>query len=332
MSKHWLTLCEPRIIRYASRADWVRARSTIDPEVGPTLGASDLGVLFGDAAYATPADIYATKKHGAAKAQTESMRRGRLAEEYILALAGASPWSQTETVRHLVYPWLRATPDGLTAEGLVEAKRCHDPREWASATLHSAADWERGIAPLPYYVQVQIQLACTGAPLCDLVAGVGKWDELVTVRIYPDPEWTREIIGVASAWRDRYLLGDAIPPDHIPEIEDFTPTRIDNKRHRPATDEEAGAIEAIIECRAQAKFIDAAKDRAERVLLQSGEAKIVAPAGKCSIFERGGVESVSIKALRDSAPELYRALVAGGHVNVSATSTQVGIYPTKPKE
>lgn len=332
MSEHWLTFCEPRIIRYASRADWVSARSTVDPEIGPTLGASDLGVLFGDAAYATPADIYARKKHGVDKAQTESMRRGRLAEEYILALAGASPWSQTETVRHPVYPWLRATPDGLTAEGLVEAKRCHDSREWASATLHSAADWGRGTCPLPYYVQVQIQLACTGAPLCDLVAGVGKWDELVNVRIYPDPEWTREIIGVAAAWRDRYLLGDAIPPDHIPEIEDLTPTRIDNKRHRPATDEEVAAIDTIIDCRAQAKFIDAAKDRAERVLLQSEETRIRSDLATVTIFERGGVESISIKALRDSAPEIYRALVAGGHVNVSATSTQVGIYPTKPKE
>lgn len=330
---NWLEAAEPRIIRYPSRAAWVAARSTVDPEVGPTLGASDLAILFGDATYATPGDIVAQKKRGRNKPQTESMRRGRLAESLVLALYGASEWPQTDVVRHPTVPWLRATPDGITAARPVEAKFPHDPREWSPATLRSAAEWERGICPLGHYVQVQAQIACLGCDSIDLIAGVGRWGDIVCVQIHADRVWFSELLSVASRWRDRYLIGDAVPLDLAPEIEDFIRIeRSNNKRPREATESEAAAIEQIIECRRAVSRLDVEKAAAEAVLLQSADKRLRSDLASVTIYESGERESIKLSALRDSDPALYRELVAGGHINTSSTSTVVGVYPKKTKE
>jgi hypothetical protein len=319
----WLAALAPRVVHHADDAAWLAARAE-------TIGASEVPTILGRS-YGSAKDVYARKKGLAEDRDTPSMRRGRLAEQYILSLAGAVPWRHADTVHHPLYPWLACTPDGYTAAGLVETKKCHDEREWSPATLHGAADWSGEICPLAYFDQGQIQLACTGAPLVDLVGAVGKWDNLVRVRILPDPDYQAELVGVIARWRARYLLGGHVPPDVDPLIETFAPVPRSQKP-RKATEEEEAAIVTILDNRTKRKFMDAADTRAEAFLLRSSDAKILGTAGKATIYQRKGVETVALSAVRDNRPDLYTALVSAGLVNVSDPSTVVGVYPTKPKE
>lgn len=127
------------------------------------IGASEVGVLFGCDPYQTQAELYARKVGELADEETEEMRMGRRLEPMLLRLfledSGAHEVGVAQaSVADMEAPHLFATPDGWytvrphpepTAR-VVETKATSEPEPADGPALRWA-------------LQVQTQLACTGA-------------------------------------------------------------------------------------------------------------------------------------------------------------------------
>ena len=121
---------------------------------------------------------------------------------------------------HPVLPWLSATPDAWVYDadgalaGLVEAKTdgAHRGRNgWPADgdTVPSLDDHGREVLPpIPvwYWIQVQVQMACTGAPWVDLVVLITDGADIRTVRVMPSPGRTAAMLRRLDAWRTRHLV------------------------------------------------------------------------------------------------------------------------------
>jgi putative phage-type endonuclease len=129
-------------------------------------------------------------------------------------------------VQHRQYPWLGASPDGVTEDGLLIEIKCPLTRKIESKV------------PKHYYPQVQLQLEITDLEECDFVQyrpqgtitedGVtrlnpNKPQEFVITRIKRDREWFKaNLPAMQKAW-DRIVIGrthglceikDESPPVH----------------------------------------------------------------------------------------------------------------------
>jgi hypothetical protein len=106
-------------------------------------------------------------------------------------------------VRHREYPWLGASPDGVTEDGLLVEIKCPLSRKIESKV------------PKHYWPQVQLQLEITDLEECDFVQyrparieGASP-EEFVIVRVKRDREWfTSNLPLMQKAW-DRIVVGRA---------------------------------------------------------------------------------------------------------------------------
>jgi hypothetical protein len=126
-----------------------------------------------------------------------------------------------------------------------DATELTDPRSW--------------IVRPDYWVQVQIQMLCTGWPWVDILVQLIGYQQVEyrRVRIHAEPVEQAKILAYLTGWRDRYLLADVIPPPMLDSdgnpIDDFDELeRIAKWRYpeRPKTrdmtgDEEALALEYL---------------------------------------------------------------------------------------
>lgn len=188
-----------------SRADWLAERRTL-------ITASDAAAILGVDPWRGPLAVYA-EKLGIETVETKPMRWGRRVEGAI-----AEGYSEetgrmvldlgaTTIQRHPDIPWLGATLDRLQhgseatpAPGLPggDVAVRPAPLECKAVAGTKAADW-REEPPLGYQVQVQIQMACTGASWGSLCALIG---------------------GVSLAWKD-LLRHDAFLAGALPKLEEF---------------------------------------------------------------------------------------------------------------
>jgi putative phage-type endonuclease len=107
-------------------------------------------------------------------------------------------------VRHREYPWLGASPDGITEDGLLIEIKCPLTRKIEAKV------------PKHYWPQVQLQLEITDLDECDFIQyrpasaeGVvpQKAEEFVVVRVARDREWfAKNLPAMKAAW-DRIVAG-----------------------------------------------------------------------------------------------------------------------------
>lgn len=154
------------IERYATRAEWVAARRTF---VGASESAAIFGCGYADQSIIT---VWEEKVYGRREdSEHPRMMVGRLIEpalREIFAEVHGRPCHAAGlfTVRrHPEFPWLAATLDGLTDGNEI-------PVELKNVGAFNRLDWEDE-PPLKFQIQMQHQLAVTGAPYGYLFALVG---------------------------------------------------------------------------------------------------------------------------------------------------------------
>ena len=107
-------------------------------------------------------------------------------------------------VQHREYPWLGASPDGVTEDGLLIEIKCPLTRKIEKKV------------PSYYLPQVQLQLEITDLEECDFIQyrpevttdqGVTKPEEYVVLRVKRDREWfAKNLPAMRIAW-DRIVKG-----------------------------------------------------------------------------------------------------------------------------
>ena len=106
-------------------------------------------------------------------------------------------------VQHRDYPWLGASPDGVTEDGILVEIKCPMSRKIEAKV------------PKHYLPQVQLQLEITDLEECDFVqyrpasAEGARPEEFVVVRVYRDREWFARALPVLERVWQRVLKGRA---------------------------------------------------------------------------------------------------------------------------
>ena len=185
------------------------------------MTASDCAAIIGEDPRRGPLAVWASKVGDVEAVETRPMVRGRrfegaIADEYgdqTGRPVGSLP--EYEITRHPDIPWLGATLDRVT-RGTVAAP---DPLGETAATsdaplqikmaIGSAAEW-KDEPPLGYVVQVQVEMACYGAPWGALAALVGP-GPLATVDFVRDDTFLAAL--VPQLERFRWHVEKRIPPE-----------------------------------------------------------------------------------------------------------------------
>lgn len=192
----------------ASREEWLeKRREGIGASDAPALVGWDRGKRFTPAAWRGPLEIFADKVGSGKDNETEAMRWGHKFEAPVReAFAEKHPEWKIEypgltIFRSREWPFLQATLDGIIlAEepGILEIKT--SLRAWAEVPTH-------------ILIQVQAQLAVTGAPwayVAALFAGSNYWE---SPRIERDEEWISFVVRDCGSFWGRVQRRD--PPLEI---------------------------------------------------------------------------------------------------------------------
>ena len=173
-------------VPYTNRTDWLEKRRQ-------GIGASDIAAVMGLSPWSTPLQVWVSKTVDDVPEveQSEDMKWGLRMESAILdefEQRHGQPATDRGTLwRNTDRPWMLATPDGMTYTNtddgwlaVVDAKKTDS---WS---------WDDGI-PQQYLIQVQWQMAVTGAPQAYLVA-LHRGRRLEIYPITADPELQQELI------------------------------------------------------------------------------------------------------------------------------------------
>lgn len=182
--------------------DWYAWRDT-------GIGASEIAVIMGVSPYGTRFELWAQKLKLLAKPEfnpfaAAAMKRGHdlepVARERFEKLQGKEyPALNCE---HQEFNFIRASLDGYNAEenAVLEIK-CPGKVDHAAA--------KKGFVPEKYEIQVQAQLAISGAAFGYYVSFDGK-DDLVVIRVEPNPAMQASIIQAVREFWD--LIQTKTPP------------------------------------------------------------------------------------------------------------------------
>jgi putative phage-type endonuclease len=153
-----------------NRDEWLQARRR-------SIGASESAAIFGlGYASQSPLTIWASKVHGEEDfEETARMKIGKLIEPALRTIFADQNGIDCESpgefsiYRHPDLPYMGATLDGLA----LHPDHGPVPVEMKNIDHFNRADWEQGEGPLKYQIQVQHQLAVTGAPYAYLFGLIG---------------------------------------------------------------------------------------------------------------------------------------------------------------
>lgn len=201
------------------------------------LTASDVAAVLGLDERRSAVSVFAVKRGAVDEAATDWMEFGRDVEGAIAngyrrrTAREVADLGAHEIQRHPDLPWLGATLDRLTAEsaehprpeGVAAGSLLSTdgvPLEAKAVMAGKAKAWKED-PPLPFQVQLQIQLACTGAQWGALVALIG---------------------GVQIVWRDM-VRNDRFLAAILPKLEEFWIGVKNNRPPRP--DDKASTLAAL---------------------------------------------------------------------------------------
>ena len=165
------------------------------------ITASDVASAIGENHYETP-DAFIKKKVLRTKwAGNAATEHGTLLEPLVRDLYDARTGRKSHEiglVQHRQYPWLGASPDGVTEDGLLIEIKCPLTRKIEAKV------------PKHYWPQVQLQLEITDLEECDFIqyrpasaegAVPARPEEFVIVRIKRDREWfARHLPAMKASW------------------------------------------------------------------------------------------------------------------------------------
>ena len=233
----------PHVRTYADRDEWLADRTARAPDGHPSIGASDIGSIFG-CGFRSPAET-ALLMRGIAPREPDSddpmnpLNVGSRLEavalrEYDL-ITGQEGRTEAEITRwtHPAHPWLSVSPDALVYESsdldaaLVGAVECKIPRgSWAlndyapelpapdgyslGGTL---ADPDGPAVPRGYALQVLAQLGvlrAAGAPIgwCDVWVWPGPHEHRRVRLLWDDATQAAfdAMIAAVKEWRRRFVI------------------------------------------------------------------------------------------------------------------------------
>jgi putative phage-type endonuclease len=153
-----------------SREEWLHCRRR-------SIGASESAALFGlGYSSQSPLTVWASKVHGEEDFQeSQRMKIGKLIEPALRLIFADQNGIDCESpgefsiYRHPELPYMGATLDGLA----LHPEHGPVPVEMKNIDHFNRADWEEGNGPLKYQIQVQHQLAVTGAQYAYLFGLIG---------------------------------------------------------------------------------------------------------------------------------------------------------------
>ena len=165
------------------------------------ITASDVASALGENHYES-VDAFVKKKVLRTKwAGNAATAHGTLLEPKVRALYDERTGRKSHEiglVRHRQYPWLGASPDGVTEDGLLIEIKCPLTRKIEPKV------------PKHYWPQVQLQLEITDLEECDFVQyRPGPPEEFVVVRVVRDRAWFAQRLPLMKAVWDRIVEGRA---------------------------------------------------------------------------------------------------------------------------
>ena len=196
------------------------------------ITASDIASAIGENHYETP-DAFVKKKVMRTKwAGNAATAHGTLLEPLVRDLYDQRTGRKSHEiglVQHRDYPWLGASPDGVTEDGLLIEIKCPLTRKIEAKV------------PKHYWPQVQLQLEITDLDECDFIqyrpAGEGKTEEFVVVRVSRDREWFAKNLPAMKASWDRIVAGRI---HGLCELVDEPPSQFKNEIVCELVDEDPG--------------------------------------------------------------------------------------------
>jgi putative phage-type endonuclease len=176
------------------------------------ITASDVASAIGESRYESPAafvkkKVLKTKWAGNAATEHGTRLEPLVRDMYDLRTGRKS--HEIGLVQHRDYPWLGASPDGVTEDGLLIEIKCPLTRKIEAKV------------PKHYLPQVQLQLEITDLEECDFIqyrpsetttdregtTHVTKPEEFVVVRVKRDREWFAQNLDAMKATWDRVCRG-----------------------------------------------------------------------------------------------------------------------------
>jgi putative phage-type endonuclease len=180
------------------------------------LGASEVSAVLGLPSFLSPLEVWASKTEGAEREDSLDLWRGRAVEPVIVEWYERETGRKTrpaEVARHPRCKVLFATPDRMHKQEEPEPLEAKSVR---FSLQHLFGESGTDEVPQQYLVQVQVQMACTGAASGTLAALFGL-DELRVYRFARDAELEGLIVeGVERWWRDYVVTGKPPPVDGSP--------------------------------------------------------------------------------------------------------------------
>lgn len=163
------------------------------------ITASDIASAIGENHYES-IDAFVKKKVLKTKWQgNAATAHGTLLEPLVRDLYDERTGRKTHEiglVQHREYPWLGASPDGITEDGLLIEIKCPLTRKIEAKI------------PKHYWPQVQLQLEITDLEECDFVQfRPGPPEEFVVVRVKRDRDWFEKNLPLMRRAWDRILYG-----------------------------------------------------------------------------------------------------------------------------
>lgn len=235
------------------------------------LGSSEAAAACGLSPWKTPYELWSDKRSAIVIEQDSTrMEWGRRLEAVILAKYAEGTDEEVETpclpVVHPEFPWMRATPDGLTPTRVVEVKTAGlgQAREWGEAS---------DSIPLPYLLQCTHLMLCTQRKLADvavLIAGndfrtysIELDDELAALLIEREKEFWQHVedgtppeVKTISDATSRWPKDSGVSVVATPEIAEAVVKLAEVKDQLTALEADADALSlAIRTCMAEASVL-----------------------------------------------------------------------------
>lgn len=283
------------------------------------LGASEVAAVLGLSRFKTPLDVWESKtgRHHPDEGDDVATRSGRrrepmliqwLAEEVgALRYVAGDPFDAPFVVGQA--PHIGAHPD-------VYLDTAHGWENGETKTASLAEEWGDGPDEMPddYFLQVQVQLYCTGLAVGRLGAEVpvraGRRTFLAfrVYRLEADVELHARIVERCERWWERHVVADTPPPAVDLEEQARVLAHLYPRERtgmRAATAEEALAVRELVEARKAAK---AAEKRVEdasvavKTAIGNG-AGLLIPGGKATWTAQSS-DRIDVTRLRAELPDV----------------------------
>lgn len=280
------------------RAAWLDVRTT-------GIGSSDVSAILGLSRWRSARHVWEEKAYGISEDTAgEAARWGTLLEPVVCA-----EWSQRTGIavtsvgihRSRRWPWMLASPDGLTADGgLYEGK---------TASAWTSTDWEDGQVPDHAELQVQHGMAVMGLSHAWVVGLIGG-QKLAWQRIERDDELVEMIVDAERRFWHDHVLAEVPPPlDGSEAAEAWVKARFPLAQSGKTVEIEPETADLIHRTYASAKSTKQADEdafRAAQTLIRDllGDAEELVCQGKTVATWRNNGSSFDEDAFRAAHPEI----------------------------